>query len=210
MWHSSWRCSLMRREFHDIPQNTDEWLAMRRGRFTASTFKDLFMGPKTAGFEKAIYSPVYERLTGESPEFFSSGYMERGHELEPFGVDRYEMDTFSETSNGGFWTMGEWIGDSPDRMVESDGVLEVKCPAYNTMINYLLSRKLPPIYKWQVVGHMMATDRDWCDFLAYHPKLTPLVLRVHRDEKVERELSTKLDECIDRAQTLLNRLESVA
>jgi len=199
----------MLRKFHDIEQNTDEWLELRRGRFTASTFKDLFLKPTTAGFEKAIYKPVYERLTGESPESFSSSYMDRGHELEPFAVARYESDTFAETSNGGFWTLGDWIGDSPDRHVEDDGILEVKCPAFNTMINYLLSKKLPPIYRWQVVGHMMCSGRDWVDFMAYHPRLTPLVIRIHRDEKVEAELTEKLVECIDRAQTLFDRLGSI-
>jgi putative phage-type endonuclease len=195
------------REFHDIQQNTDEWLALRRGKFTASTFKDLFMKETTAGHEKAIYSPVYERLTGESPESFSSGYMQRGHELEPFAVQQYETDTFSQTTNGGFWQVGEWVGDSPDRMVENDGILEIKCPAFNTMINYLLNGKLPSTYKWQVVGHMYASDRDWCDFMAYHPKLTPMLLRVHRDEKTEAELVAKLAESVEKAQALMVKLE---
>lgn len=197
----------MLREFHNVPQNTDEWLTMRQGRFTASTFKDLFMGSTTAGFEKAIYKPVYERLTGESPEFFSSGYMERGHEIEPLAADWYAMDTFAEVSNGGFWTLGDWIGCSPDRLVGSDGGLEIKAPAFNTMINYLLKKQLPTIYKWQVVGHMLCTDRDWWDFLAYHPKLTPLVVRVHRDEKIESELTAKLKECIEQAESLLLKLK---
>ena len=196
------------REFHDVEQGTEEWLEMRRGRFTASTFADLFMKDTTAGFEKAIYKPVYERLTGESPESFTSGYMERGNELEPLAVEEYEMQTFSSATNGGFWTMGEWIGDSPDRMVD-DGVLEVKCPAYNTMINYLLKGELPRQYKWQVVGHMMCTDRDWCDFMAYHPALPALILRVNRDEKTEAELSAKLAECIERAESLMSDLSRI-
>lgn len=166
------------------------------------------MGKQTAGYQKAIYQPVYERLTGESPESFSSDYMDRGHELEPFAVEAYEMETFTETSNGGFWSLGEWIGDSPDRMVGDEGILEIKSPAFNTMINYLLKKELPDTYKWQVHGHMYVTGRDWCDFMSYHPKLKPLIIRVERDEKMIRELEEKLFESIDKAQSILNKLKA--
>ena len=200
----------MQREFHNIGQNNDDWLDMRLGRFTASTFKDLFMGPKTATHEKAIYKPVFERLTGEAPESFSSAYMERGHALEPFAVESYEMETFRETSNGGFWTYGDWIGASPDRMVGSDGILEAKCPAFNTIMNYLLKEELPPVYKWQVHGQMHVTDRDWCDFISYHPQFKLLIVRVHRDEKTEAELIKKLSESIEKAESIFNQLKRAA
>jgi putative phage-type endonuclease len=195
------------RSFHDIQQNTDEWSALRLGKFTGSVAGDLFMGKSTAGYQKAIYSPVYERMFGEKPEGFRGKWMDRGHEVEPFAAQQYETETFNQTTNGGFWQVGEWFGASPDRMVEKDGMLEIKCPAYNTMIDYLIDGKLPKIYKWQVVSHMYAADRDWCDFMAFEPRLTPLVLRVHRDEKTEAELVAKLAESVEKAQALMVKLE---
>jgi len=196
----------MQREFHNVQQNSEEWYALRMGKFTASTFGDLFMKPTTAGYQKAIYQPVFERLTGEKPESFQSGYMERGHEMEPFAVEHYEIETFTSTSNGGFWTLGEWIGASPDRLVGDDGILEIKSPAFNTMINYLLKNELPSIYHWQVHGQMFVTDRNWCDFMAYHPKLKPVIIRVERDKKIEDELKAKLVDCTRRAETILKKL----
>ena len=41
-------------KFYDIEQNTPEWLELRKGKFTASTFKDLFSKPTTVSYEKAI------------------------------------------------------------------------------------------------------------------------------------------------------------
>ena len=197
----------MKRKFHNIFQNTDEWFEFRKGKFTASTFKDLFMSITTKGYEKAIYKPVFERLTDESPESFSSDYMERGNELEPLAVDLYEQETFNITSSGGFFELGEWIGASPDRLVGKNGLLEIKSPAYNTMINYLLKQELPNIYHWQVQGQLYVSDREWCDFMAFHPKLKPLIIRVKRDENEIKKLENKLFESIEKAKNILKKLK---
>lgn len=198
----------MKPVYHNIHQNTEEWFNLRLGRFTASTFKDLFMGKTTKGYEKAIYKPVYEKLTNESPESFSSEYMERGHELEPLAKDCYEQETFNLVSNGGFFSIGEWIGASPDGLIDDDGILEIKSPAYNTMINYLITEKLPSIYKWQVHGQLYVTGRQWCDFMAYHPKLKPLIIRIERDELLIKELEDKLFESIEVAKTIIKKLSN--
>ena len=198
----------MKPKFHNILQNSDEWFQLRKGLFTASTFKDLFSAKTTKSYEKAIYKPVYERLTNESPESFSSEYMERGHELEPLANDAYEMETFNSVENGGFFTLGEWIGASPDGLIGNDGLIEIKCPAYNTMINYLLTKKLPSIYKLQVHGQLYVTGREWCDFMAYHPKLKPLIIRIDRDEVIIKEIENKLLESIKLAKNILKQLEA--
>ena len=197
----------MLREFHDINQNSDEWDALRLGRFTASTFKDLFMGKSTAGYETALYKPVHERLTGESPDQFYGEHMRNGHEMEPFTIEQYEIDTFDEVKNGGFFTYGDWIGASPDGLVGDDGLIEGKAPKWNTIINYMLKNELPKIYYWQVHGQMYVTDRNWVDFLVFHPSYELMKLRIHRDEKVEAELKRKLDESVEKAKEIYHKLE---
>ena len=197
----------MKREFFDIDQNSPEWDSLRLGRFTTSMFKDLFMGKSTAGYEKAIYSNVYEKMYGESPnDFFYNDYMERGHKLEPYAIECYEIETFDKILNGGFWTLGDWVGSSPDGLISKDGLFESKAPAYNTMMNYIIKNEVPKIYYWQVHGQMYVTDRDWCDFMAYHPKLKPLIIRVYRDAKVEQELISKLNESTEKAQEVFYQL----
>lgn len=196
----------MLRKYHDIAQNDDEWDELRLGRFTASAFKDLFMGKKTKGYEEAIYLPVFERITNQTPDSFYGKYMERGHELEPFAIERYEMDNFIEIENGGFWTLGEWIGASPDGLIGKEGLFESKAPKFNTHMKYLRDKELPELYYWQVHGQMYVTDRSWVDFYSYHPGIKPLCIRVHREEKIEQELITKLNESIEMAQEILNEL----
>jgi len=192
---------------HKVDQNTEEWFALKLGKFSASWFKDLFAAKNTATYQKAIYKIVYERLTNEVPESFSNHWTERGHEFEPLAAEEYERQTFNEVSDGGFFELNEWVGCSPDRLVGSDGLVEIKCPAYNTMINYLLSQKVPSIYMKQIQGQLYVTGRKWCDFLAYHPKLKPLIIRVERDEKMIDELDTKLIQCIDEVKTIINKIK---
>jgi putative phage-type endonuclease len=197
--------------FTDCIQNSDEWFELRKGKFTASTFKDLFYAKApTKGYYDTIYQVVFERLTGESPESFQNGYMKRGQELEPEARKWYEYETFNLVDNGGFCqpeNLKDWVGASPDGLISNDGLLEIKCPAYSTMIEYMLKKELPSIYYYQVHGQMYCTDRKWCDFVAYHPKLTPFITRIERNEQVIKEIETKLIESISFAQTIMNKLK---
>jgi putative phage-type endonuclease len=195
--------------FYDIEQNTDEWLDLRKGKFTASSFADLFATSSTAQFKKAISKVVFERLTGESPENFSSQYMDRGHELEPLAVEYYENTTFNDTYNGGFFTDNNYIGASPDRLVNDDGILEVKCPAFNTMIDYLTFGKLPSIYEHQVQGQLWLTNRKWCDFIAFHPKIKPLIIRITPDKTFHKILEDKINECIKLVEAKITHINSL-
>ena len=192
--------------FHDVQQNTEDWMALRRGKFTCSIFDDLFMAKSTAGYRNAIYQVVFERLTGETPENFSSNWMERGHELEAEGLGKYELLTFNKVSNGGFVELNEWVGGSPDGFIDKN-LVEIKCPKYSTMIDYLISKQLPKIYEKQVQGQLYVTGAKWCDFMCYHQKLRPLIIRVERDEYIIAEIKMKLKEAVDKAKLIINQLK---
>ena len=192
--------------FIDVKQGSDEWFELRKGKFTASTFKDLFAAKTTKAYEKAIYQVVFERLTDESPEGFTNEWMERGKELEAEAREKYEMMTFNKVTNGGFCELSKWVGCSPDGFVK-DGLIEIKCPAFNTMINYLLDKKLPKIYEKQVQGQLYVTGAKWCDFMCYHPKLQPLIIRIERDESIIKEIEAKLTESIEKVRSILKLLK---
>ena len=52
-------------KFHNIEQNSEQWDNLRLGKFTASTFGDLFMAPTTLGYKRTLARIAYERITGE-------------------------------------------------------------------------------------------------------------------------------------------------
>jgi len=190
-------------------QGTPEWFEVRRGKFTASNFNDLFMKESTIGFQKAIYKVAFERLTGKSPEEFISNYMQRGNELESEAREFYEMETFNKVHQIGFIEKDEWVGRSPDGLIGEDGMIEIKCPAFNTQINYLLGGSLPSIYDWQVQGQLWITGRAWCDFISYHPDLKPLNIRVYPDITKHKQLAKKLIICIQKTKEIINKIKEI-
>lgn len=192
---------------HDVKQGTPEWHKARLGKFTASKFGDLMMAKTTAGYEKAIARVVYERLTGEAPDDFKSGYMERGNELEPEGLEAYSDIVFHTIERVGFCERDEWTGCSPDGLIGSEGMVQVKCPAFNTMIRYLTRKEIPGEYYWQIQGELMITGRTWSDFMAYHPKLKPVVVRMFADRAAQARLETEIQIGIQTAKNLLSKLQ---
>ena len=183
---------------YTVDQNTDEWMALRLGKFTASSFADLFMGEKTKGLRDAKIKVAFERVTGQSEEFYSNKWMKRGHEREPEARSYYEDITGNEVEDAGFYAYGSYIGASPDgKIVGENAGIEIKCPSFSVYAEYLESNEVPKAYYWQVHGQLLCTGWDYIDFIAYNSKMLPhILIRVNRDEDVLVKLKKRLYECI--------------
>lgn len=199
----------MKRERHKVGQG--ELHPLRVGRFTASVVGKLFMGKKTAGYNDVINAVAAERFTGQRlDDGIYTPYMARGHDLEPYAVEQYELDTFSAVEPGDFWTCGEWWGASPDGLIGSDGVFEGKAPKFTTHIRYLRDGGMPKEYEWQPPMQMLVTDRAWCDFQSYHPDLPAFRIRIHRDEQTESKLLKELRLAQELAEQIIHDLKEAA
>lgn len=175
--------------FHDVQQNTDEWQALRCGKVTASNF-GCFMANDGKAFgepaKKYALQVALELATGKKADFsFSNEHMERGHEQEPVARMLYEEETFCDVGNGGFFDHGEF-GDSPDGLVTTDGVLEIKSVIAPVHYATLVRKSFDPSYRWQLVGHLDCTRRQWVDFASYCADFPLdrqlLVYRLYRDD----------------------------
>ncbi|OAI84914.1 lambda exonuclease family protein [Pseudomonas putida] len=160
----------MNRQWHDVEQNTDAWLELRLGKATASNFA-CFMANEGKAFgdpaKRYALQLALEQITGRKAEFgFKSADMERGHEQEPIARILYEDERFVSITNGGFFDLGEY-GDSPDGLVGSDGVAEIKSVIASTHYDTLRRGSFDPAYRWQLVGHLECTGRDWVDYISY-------------------------------------------
>jgi hypothetical protein len=175
--------------FHDVKQNSEEWDFLRLGKATGSNF-----GCFMANYGKAFGEPAkdyalriaLERINGFKAEFgFSNDHMERGHEQEPVARMLYENEYFAEVLNGGFFDCGDY-GDSPDGLIGDDGVIEIKSVIAKTHYATMMRGSFDPAYKWQLVGHLDCTNRDWVDFTSYcsdFPKEKQLIVyRSDRDD----------------------------
>lgn len=175
--------------WHDVPQNSEEWHALRLGKATGSMF-----GCFMANEGKAFGDPAkdyalriaLEIANGKKAEFsFTNEHMERGHEQEPIARMLYEDMFFVDVTNGGFFDCGSY-GDSPDGLVGGDGGVEIKSVIAKTHYATLRRGSFDPSYRWQMVGHLDCTGRDWFDFVSYcadFPKDKQLIVhRIHRKD----------------------------
>jgi len=185
--------------FHDVEQNTEEWLALRLGKFTMSTLGDLFMTPDKIGYKKAIAKVVYERITGTSYASYSNARMDAGHELENMAREHYENQTFSEVLPGGFFELSEFVGCSPDgRIKYQNGGVEFKSRDPHIYFEYLETGKLPTTNKWQVYGQLYVCGFDFIDYMPYcHPNLKTLIIHVEPDKEIFKLIEDKLGESIE-------------
>lgn len=156
--------------FHDVEQNSDEWLALRVGKLTGSSVSRVM-----ANFGKAFGDPAkqlaiqiaLEQINGYSTkEHYSNEHMERGHAQEPIARMLYEDAKFTDVSNGGFFDCGTW-GDSPDGLVAESGVVEIKAVLGHVQYKTIERGTYDPSYKWQIANHLDCTERDWVDYVSY-------------------------------------------
>ena len=185
----------------DVEQGTEEWHNLRLGLCTSSNFAKVM-----ANFGKAFGNPAVEyaqkkaleRVTGERlTDEFQSRDMMRGIEQEPLAIRLYEQETFNFVSNGGFY-QNKTTGDSPDGLVGSKGMIEVKSVITNTQWKRIKSQKIDSAYKWQIQGHLFLSGREWCDFVSYCPEMNPknvlFVKRVLPDKEMFKQLTERLSE----------------
>ena len=173
-------------------QGSDEWLQSRLGKPTASNFGKLITptGKPSASAEGYINELIAQRITGELPEFYTNAAMERGNELEPAAKALYEFTYGVEVVEVGLCLHDEFeCGASPDGLVGDEGGLEIKCPLPHTHVAYLRDGNMPSKYTPQTQGCLWITQREWWDFMSYHPSMEDLIVRVYRDEAYIKKLA---------------------
>lgn len=184
-------------ERYDILQNTEEWFAIKLGKFSASTADSLLMDKKTAGYTNLIKKIVEERITGistESKAFRGNSYTERGHELEPISCTDYEFRNLKTLKQVGVIELDDWTLCSPDRLIDDDGLWQTKCPIFHTQVEYLKTRKVPTNYYKQMQFELFVSGRKYNVFNSYHPFLPPVDIVVLRDEDMISNIKKRLEE----------------
>lgn len=156
--------------FHDVQQNTPMWEALRIGKQTCSNNAKIMANDGKAFGEPAqryALQIALEIETGRKAEFsFSNDDTERGHLQEPIARMLYQDSCFIDVSNGGFFDWGTW-GDSPDGLVGTKGVIEIKSVIAPVHYATIKRKSFDPAYRWQLIGHLDSTGRDYVDFVSY-------------------------------------------
>ena len=202
--------------YTDLQQRTAEWIQMRCGCVTASRVSDVMAKLKRGGEPvcKTNYRNdlICERLTGRAAEHYVSMYMDEGMENEPLARAAYEMGLDVEVQQVGLAMHDriKWFAASPDGLVGDDGLLEIKCPKTTNHIEIVRSHVIPEEYQWQMLAQMSCTDRQWCDFISYDPKLPPglrlYVKRFDRDEARIAEMEQEVEKFLAEVEAVVTEL----
>jgi len=174
-----------------VDQGSAEWFSMRLGKVTASRIADVMAKTKTgpsASRNNYLMELLCQRLTGRRDDGFTSAAMQRGIDLEPLARAAYEIscDVMVQEASFVIHPQVDQLGASPDGLVGSDGLIEIKCPNTAQHIACIQSGLHDPKYYPQMQCQMACTGRDWCDFVSFDDRLPePLQLFVCRVERSE-------------------------
>lgn len=207
----------------EVEQGTDAWLQLRAGKVTASRVADLLSkpragSPESAGRRNYRAQIVAEILTGQpqpSNGGFKSQAMIDGTENEKYGRASYEVERSVLVNEVGFIMHPtiERAGCSPDGLVGTDGMIQIKSGFIATHISYLLAGAVPAEYLVQMNFELACTGRMWNDFVSFCPHLPPhlqlFVCRLWRDDGRIAEMNRAVVDFLDEVDGVIKQLNDI-
>ena len=187
---------------HDFPQGSPEWLDARLGCASASNMARVVTesgklrkaksgGGLSQGAETYLHELLAEWLIQMPVKAEANQYMERGTEMEDEAACWYAFEHGADVRTCGFFTTDcGRVGASPDRLVGSDGLLEIKVPGIVAHVANML--EMTREYDIQVQTQLFVTGRKWCDLLSYNPTLKSMVRRIDADMEFQGNLHEAL------------------
>ena len=130
---------------------------------------------------------------------------EFGNENEPIAKKFYQSVTGNEIKDSLMLYSNEIEGltGSPDGLVGEDGLIEIKCPfnganhlrhCFITDEETLLSEV--PEYYYQMQCYMLLSNRNWCDFVSFDPRIISdlglFIFRLNRNDEVIEKMKSKV------------------
>lgn len=192
----------------EFQQQSDEWFAYKLGRFSASDAQAISNNGK--GLETLAFSKAAERLTGvATKEPYTNDAMDAGNENEGLARNAIELEYGKPILQVGLIEMNEHVICSPDGLVDSDGLVEIKCPTNRVYLEYLYFRKIDPKYIAQMQMQMLVSGRKWVDYAVFNQNFSkPLIIaRVERDEEFISKLKVGLEMGVQRVNEILIKVK---
>ncbi|ODM91394.1 Chromosome-anchoring protein RacA [Orchesella cincta] len=177
--------------------NCEIWGRERRKRLTASNAK------RICSMQDSTDNHAVLRQLLSQTEFSNEATI-YGNTNEPVAADKYaEIKSLSKDAVkmcGLFVSLEHGgLAVSPDRLVEEDGLLEVKCPITASNISIMdwakerksqcsltikdgtLTMKTEHAHYYQVAMQIFVTERQWCDYFIWSPTGDYFLQRVTRE-----------------------------
>ncbi|MBE8727950.1 lambda exonuclease family protein [Flavobacterium hungaricum] len=204
----------------------EEWLELRKGKFTASEFVRLMGYEDKEGFPDGAITYVTEKVlevvtTNENKQLATKS-VEHGKDTEIEAVEKFMQQFGIEVYNYGedqeYVPLTNDVGCTPDGLIGDGKGVETKCPDSKTHLYYLEHLTLSNFkkectkYYWQIQGSMYITNRKSWYFISYDPRFKNenkrlFVLEIPRNDIDIAKLEKRLTEAIKRKRLRLKSFE---
>lgn len=199
-----------------VEQGTPEWHQLRLGKVTASRVADIMAKTKTgpsASRNNYLIELALQRVTKALEESYTNSAMEWGIQTEPQARVAYEVKTNNFVDQVAFIdhpTIANF-GCSPDGLVGSDGLIEIKCPNSATHWSYIKDNAPPNKYFIQMQAQMAVTGAKWCDFVSFDPRMPErsqlLIVNVPRDPEFISSMEEEIKQFLSEVEVEVNLME---
>lgn len=191
-----------------IEQRTTEWFKQRNGKITSSELYKIMVeergGKDTIGEGAKTYllTKVAESFGGKSAPAVGQA-LDWGNDLEPVAISHYENITQSKVDAAPFIEYNEYYGGSPDGIINSEGIIEVKCPfsSVNHFKHGMIEteddfKSVATNYYYQCLSNMLVSGAAWCDFISYDPRVEDdykmFIFRLYRNESEIKHIKKRI------------------
>jgi putative phage-type endonuclease len=166
-----------------VRQRSEAWFRVRCGRITGSRFAHAMAGRRTQAYQGLIEQLVQERLTGCAERTHTNAAMQWGIDYEGHARNWYASSRRVVVREVGFVVHPEfdYVGASPDGLVGTDGLIEIKCPQPKNFNQVVSSGCVPARYRWQIQGQLWVCQKDWLDFTCFYPPERGVIIRAYPD-----------------------------
>ena len=167
-------------------QGTEEWRKARTGRVTGSV-AGAALGLNPYMTPEQLIRQMVREYHGAESDFKSNIATDYGKTHEPIAAMSYLAGTGNHPEECGLFVHPEydWLGASPDALIDDDGLVEIKCPfKFRKCVGVppFQTAEEQPSYYAQMQIEMACAGRQWCDFYQWSKASTSLE-RVYRDDK---------------------------
>lgn len=182
----------------EIEQGSKAWHDLRCLKFTASNASTIMANGK--GLETLVKEMIADYYSSQQFDEYSGKYkndnMQRGNDFEQMARTFYTLETGKSVEQVGFIESDEYVGCSPDGLVDDDGLIEIKNHSDKVFVELMTTKKIDPKYRAQMQMQMYVTGRKYCDYFAFNPNFKPsfYMKRVYPDpmefKRIEAGLET--------------------
>ena len=200
-------------EIINCVQGEPEWFKARIGSIGGSSIASVVAAGQGKMRKSLLYTLAGEILSGVKYEGYRNADMDRGVEQEADARNVYAMEREVEVVQVGLVKQNEFRHFSPDGLIGTDGMVEIKCVIPKVQVETIDTGKVDGGYIKQIQWGLFICKRYWADFISWSPLVVdcPIwIKRVERDEKLIKELIGGAEKFIDELKSLVLKIKGGA